>query len=71
MFRQRTGGAAATDILYYEVLDMPLEQLEQLKTFKVRYSRRHSMLLEQLKTFKVRYSRQHSMLLEQLTQFNS
>lgn len=29
------GGAAAFDILYYEVLDMPLEQLEQLKTFKV------------------------------------
>jgi hypothetical protein len=27
--------ASPNDILYYEVLDMPLDQLEQLKTLKV------------------------------------
>lgn len=29
------GGAAPCDVLYYEELDMPLEQLEQLKTIRV------------------------------------
>ncbi|KAL6758807.1 hypothetical protein V8C86DRAFT_1411207 [Haematococcus lacustris] len=31
------GVAAPTDVLYYEQLDMPLEQLEQLKTLKVHF----------------------------------
>lgn len=30
-------GHANTDILYYEVLDIPLQQFEQLKTLKVRH----------------------------------
>uniref|UniRef100_A0A7S3QRP1 ubiquitinyl hydrolase 1 n=1 Tax=Dunaliella tertiolecta TaxID=3047 RepID=A0A7S3QRP1_DUNTE len=61
------GGAAATDILYYEILDMPLEQLEQLKTFKVYF---HKESTEQASEHTVRVQREGTVadVLEQLAQ---
>ncbi len=34
--RHLSGSHLPSDILYYEILDIPLEQLEMLKTIKVR-----------------------------------